>query len=51
MNAQSTQSNRRRGLRPHLVPLIHPSWRPDAANDRASAEKLKPEEFWQRLGL
>lgn len=33
------------------VPLIHPSWRPGATARRMPAERLKPDQFWERLGL
>lgn len=33
------------------IPLVHPSWRPDADNDRTPAARLRPEDFWKRLGL
>lgn len=33
-----------------VPPLPHPAWRPDPLPP-APASALKPEEFWERLGL
>ena len=51
MASKPMQPRRKSDFSSRPVPLIHPSWRPDAANDRAPVTKLKPEEFWERLGL
>ncbi len=52
MTIRSPRADKKRRPNSHLVPMVHASWAADSTNrGRAPADKLKPAELWERLGL